>query len=233
MRATAAGLVLCLAVAGSNATSASATPSAGDVSAPPGGSRRSQPTCASSPYEVLCRYEGRCRCQYPGCQCMVEWTDLAFGHMMASDVQIDVNISCATLSRPGAFISNVAVIANRQPYEVQVLDTPVRGASVAGCHPGAGHPSGEFDQPRPDMCQRSVNLVPSRRLPSLEGVALTSLQVRVGPGAEHCREALQGPNGDPWACERELAGWRICIQYRGIKHRYRMRRRPHPGACAM
>lgn len=195
------GLALCLAVAWNNGTSASAATPAGDASAPASadGSRRGTPTCSSSSYDVLCRYEGRCICQYPGCECAVEWTDLAFGHIMASEVQIDVNISCASLSRPGAFISSVAVTANQQPYEVQVLDNPVMGASVATCHP-----SDQYHPPRRvDMCERSFRLVPSRRLPSLEGVALTSLQVRVGPGAAHCREALQGPNGDPWACERE------------------------------
>ena len=191
------GIALCLAglaVANSNDTPpvlvSNASGAAGHES------RRGTRLCSSGPREVLCRYEDRCVCRRPGCECSVQWVDLTFGQMVASEVQLDVNVSCASLRRPGAFISNVAVTVNRQPYEVQVLESPVLGSSVGIC---LGSDS-KWQPPQAELCQRTVRLVPSRRLPTLEGIALTSLEVRVGPGAAHCSKALES---DPWACERK------------------------------
>ena len=161
--------------------------------------RRTKRLCSSSPHEVVCQYEDRCLCRHPGCECSVQWFDLTFGQMVAREVEVDVNVSCSTLRRPGAFISNVAVTANQEPFDVQVLEYPVKGSSVGVCFD-----SDNMGQAREsELCQRSVRLVPSRKLPNLEGLVLTSVEVRVGPGAAHCSEYLGGPHGDPWACESE------------------------------
>ena len=161
-------------------------------------SHHGAPICKSSPNELICEYTSTCRCTEPGCFCSIEWTttQLWYGHMDVSAVEVEVNVSCASIRRPGALMNSVRVIPNlRDERSIELLDGTKASSSLICVSPheeangfGDGvhgmHMAEAHNASQQPMCGQVAQLVPVSTLPSLRDKSakqfkLDSLEIRV------------------------------------------------------
>ena len=200
-------------------------------------------TISCNPDDLMCEYSGRCRCAEPGCHCRVKWENLPYGRLDTAAVEVAVNVSCASLRRPGAFLNSVRIGANGagadRPIELVTYDTLVEmSRDVPQCYEAGEHPPIELqaNDGKPVTvhwewdataaaandsvaCARRIRLVPARTVDELAGVKLTSFSIEVGPGAPHCleREAAES-HAERGAAHTLSACHRLCERTRGGGH---------------
>ena len=158
-------------------------------------------TISCSPDDLMCEYSGHCRCAEPGCYCRVKWGHLPYGRLDTAAVEVAVNVSCASLRRPGSFLNSVRIGANGagadRPIELVTHDTFVEmSRDVPQCFQAGEHPLTELQasdsKPVPVhweweataaaanksvACARQIRLIPARTVDELAGVKLTSFSI--------------------------------------------------------
>ena len=118
-----------LAVRACAAGCGSVPPSSIEFGAPAVALAEPYTSCCRSSKALSCAHVKPCQCAMPGCTCQVEWgsTELKYSHMDVEAVEVEVNVSCASVRRAGVHtLESVRVTMNGFSRDaVEMLDPPV------------------------------------------------------------------------------------------------------------
>ena len=161
-------------------------------------------TISCSPDDLMCEYSGHCRCAEPGCYCRVKWGHLPYGRLDTAAVEVAVNVSCASLRRPGSLLNSVRIIGANgagadRPIQLVTYDTFVgMSRDVPQCFQAGEHPLTELQASdskpvsvhweweataaaanKSVACARQIRLIPARTVDGLAGVKLASFSIEM------------------------------------------------------